>query len=79
MKLRALVTVVSGRYLDKGSGRSYCREELHQALGPDILQQEILLAKKGQGIYQVSVQGPDPVIFDLYSRRRKPRVRANSS
>jgi hypothetical protein len=74
MRLRALVTVVSGRYLEKESGRSFCREELYHALGPDILQQEIRMRKKGQGIYEVFVQGPHPVAFDLYSRRRRPRA-----
>jgi hypothetical protein len=68
-----LLLTVTGRYVDRASGRAYVRKELYSALPPAMLEREIELEKRAQGVYAVRVRGQEPVTFDLYSRRRRPR------
>ena len=73
MKLRGLLTAISGRYVDRSDGRGYVRRELYAALPDTVLQRDVELAKQGRGVYRITVKGRDGLEFDLYSRRRRPR------
>jgi hypothetical protein len=74
MKLRGLLLAISGRYVDRANGRGYVRTELFTALPEAVLQRDVELKKQGPGIYTVTVRGREPLVYDLYSRRRRPRT-----
>lgn len=73
VRLRGLLLAVSGRYVDRATGRGYVRKELYAELPPSMLEREIEMEKRGQGVYAVKVKGTQSMTFDLYSRRRRPR------
>lgn len=71
--LRDLSLIVRGLYRDTRTGRAYRQEELLTQLPSSLLDRPVHLSKQAPGVYSLSLEDGPEVVFELFSRRRRPR------
>jgi hypothetical protein len=71
--LRDLTLLVSGLYRDTRTGHAYRREELLTQLPASMLDCPVNLSKQTAGVYSLSLEDGQEEVFELFSRRRRPR------
>jgi hypothetical protein len=71
---KSVLETASGLYCDQSSGRSYLGRELLERLPNEVLTSSASLERVGSGVYAIHLKTNGSRTFELYSRRRCPRL-----
>jgi hypothetical protein len=71
---KSVLETAAGLYRDRSSGRGYLGHELLQRLPPEVLTSSASLERLERCVYAIHLQTNGSRTFELYSRRRRPRL-----